>query len=211
MAYKQNRRGSRIGCFFPGVVVGAIIMFVVFIMFGGVETDINALQTTMRGYTPLGASGKIATICIVSTNVQNSWKAYLNQYDQHNKQISNQMLLVTGEQVRLQSVMISIQSQLQYQPLVSFAQLQSGLKLTSLEGYYTNVNDERTLHHNSIALNGGEDAEFTKLQRNPSPVATASLDNPLMIPTDGKTYDLYASESGLIRLPDAHSVAGCGV
>lgn len=207
MAYKQNRRGCRIGCFFPGVVVGAIIMFVVFIMFGGVETDINALQTTMRGYTPLGTPGKIATICVTSTNVQNSWKVYLNQYNQHNKQISNQVLLVAGEQVRLQDIIINIQ----YQTLMSFAHLQSGLKLTSLEGYYTNAVDERILNHSSIVLNGGKDAEFSKLQSNPSPVATASLDNPLVIPTDGKTYDLYASESGLIRLSDTHSATSCGV
>lgn len=219
MANNQYRRGCRIGCFIPGVIVGVIITFVVFIMFNGVGADINALQTTMRGYTPLGAPGKIATICVAPTNVQNSWTVYLNQYDQrgnlikqydqHGNLIHGQ--LVTGEQVRLQSAMINIQSQLQYQPLVSFAQLQSGLKLTSLEGYYSNANEERTLHPSSITLNGGEDAEFTKLQHNPSPVATASLDNPLAIPTDGKTYDLYASESGLIRLSDTHSAAGCGV
>ena len=215
MIYKQNRRRSGIGCFFTGVVVGSIIMFVVSIMLSGVETDINTLQTVMRGYTPLGASGKIATVCVTKSNVQNSWKVYLKQFDQHGNQIKQfdqhgkliNEHLVTGEQVWLQGIMINIQ----YQPLVSFAHLQSGYKLTLLEGYYKNANDERTLHHSSIPLNGGEDAEFTKLQSNPSPVATASRDNPLVIPTDGKTYDLYASESGLIRLPDAHSPAGCGV
>ncbi|HYK87020.1 MAG TPA: hypothetical protein VEV19_16735 [Ktedonobacteraceae bacterium] len=213
MVYQQGRRGPRIGCFFPGMIVGAILMFVVFIMLSGVETDINALQSTMQGYISLGATGKIATICVTTSNVQHSLKVYLKQYDQqgkffqqydqHGKLINAQ--LIAGDQVRVQDSIITIQ----YQPLMSIVHLQSGLKLTGLEGYYTNANDERTLKHSSITLNGGEDAEFTKLQHNPSPVATASLDNPLVIPTDGKTYDLYASQSGLIRLPDPHSPAGC--
>ncbi|MEO8954110.1 MAG: hypothetical protein ACR2H5_26165 [Ktedonobacteraceae bacterium] len=180
-----------------------IIAFVVLIAFSNGRADISALQN-LRGYFPLNATTKIATVCVTSTNVQNSWMVYLHQFDQNGNQTSQQKHLVTGEQVLLQGAIV----QMRYQQLMSLLNLQSGYKLTLLEGSSA---DEGNKKASRIPLNGGEDAEFINLQNNPSPVATASLDSPLQLKEKGKTYDLYATASGLSARPDANPPSGCSL
>ena len=180
-----------------------IIVFVASIVFRNGSADISALQN-LRGYFPLNATTKIATVCVTPTNVQNSWMVHLHQFDQNGNQTSQQEQLVMGEQVLLQGVII----QMRYQPLMSLFNLQSGYKLTFLEGSFA---DEGNKKASRIPLNGGEDAAFINLQNNPSPVATASLDSPLQVKEKGITYDLYATASGLSARPDANPSSGCNI
>src|SRR5579872_161886 len=91
-----------------------IIVFVASIVFRNGSADINALQN-LRGYFPLNATTKIATVCVTSTNVQNSWMVHLHQFDQNGNQTSQQEQLVMGEQVLLQGAIV----QMRYQPLMS--------------------------------------------------------------------------------------------
>ena len=217
---RQNNHKRGIGCLFSvttAVMVMAIFVIVGAILFSTISPDINALRDVMGSYTPLGATGKIATICVTPSDTQYKLTVYLKQYDQSSKPKALQVFSVNGDLVRLEGTIIHIR----IQSLINFINLQSGYKLTSLAGYYSNPIEAQTSHPNSIVLNGGEDAEFIKLQKNASPVATASLDNPLVVPYkttsnnektyDGTTYDLYATESGLIALPDSHIPPGCGV
>ncbi len=164
------------------------------------------LHDEMQGYFLLGSGGKIATACILQPNVENRVWVDLIQYDPHGKVVDKKMQLVFGNGVRLQAATIIYPAYMRY--LVG---LQSGIKLTLLEAYYLHANNEVTKQPTSIPLNGGIDAKFTQMQKNPSPVVTASLDDSFTPPVDGKTYDIYTTNSGLTYQLAAQQIKSCAI
>jgi len=163
------------------------------------------LHDEMQGYFLLGSGDKIATACILQSNVANRVWVYFNQYDPHGKVSDKKTQLVYGNGVRLQAATLI------YQPYMHLVGFQSGIKLTLLEAYYQHANNEVTKLPTAIPLNGGIDAEFTQLQKNPSPVVTASLDDSFTPPADGKTYDIYATNSGLTYHLAAQQIKSCAI
>jgi len=161
----------------------------------------------MHGYWVFDPTNKIATVCALHPNVANKLWVNFTSYHSNNQVSSTLTKLLDGNQARLEAATIS------YSPLMHLAGLQSGIKLTHLQAYYQQAPNTALPAPTSVILNGGEDAEFAQLQNNPSPVVTATLNNSFTIPSDGKTYDLFATESGLMKklAPPQEQIKACGI
>lgn len=191
-----------------GMVLGIILalaatIFSLFMIFA-IINDRTILQDELQnGYLPYG---KVATICAISTGVENKVWVYFNQDAQNGKVIPLLRKPINGVEVQVQGVRIS------YQPFLQLVGLQSIYKLTLLQGYFPGIENAKAafLHPTSIPLNGGEDEQFQHLHSNPSPGVTASLDDPFTIQADGTTYDLFATPDGLSLSQASQQVKACG-
>ena len=197
-------RQHHLGClkrFILTIVMLSIIVSSLMILAISIGTP---LQDEMQGYFVLGSGVKIATACFLKPNVENRVWVYFIQNNPHGK-MSTIAQLLYGNDVRLQTATLN------YQPYMHLVGLQSGIKLTLLEAYYEHTNNQVTKQATSIPLNGGNDAEFKQLQRNPSPGVTASLDDSFTPPVDGKTYDIYTTNSGLTYRLAAQQIKSCAI
>ena len=113
---------------------------------------------------------------------------------------------VAGEQVQLQGDIIKYWSGL------NAVGLQSGYKLTRLQGYYNDPITERNYRPDPILLNGGDDNLYKTLHGLPSvtPVVAAINDNPLSLIGDGHTYDITVSRDGLSKT-QVNGPLACGL
>ncbi len=82
--------------------------------------------------------------------------------------------------------------------------LHSGYKLTRLEGRYDDPKLESNSKHVVVTLNGGDDNFFKTMQEQAwvSPVIQAAYGNAVFLMPDGKTYDVFVSQTGLYATPE---------
>jgi hypothetical protein len=81
--------------------------------------------------------------------------------------------------------------------------IHSGYKLTRLEGRFDDPNMEANAKHTVIVLNGGDDQFFKTVQEQAwvSPVVQAAYGNAVFLAADGKTYNVFVSQTGLYAQP----------
>ncbi len=74
-----------------------------------------------------------------------------------------------------------------------------GFKLTRFE-WHSQKSNFGSNTPNSITLDGGEDSLFTRMQGLGWLFVTATYSNPVVIPADGKTYNVFISQSGILYI-----------
>jgi hypothetical protein len=82
--------------------------------------------------------------------------------------------------------------------------LHSSYKLTRLEGRFDDPNLERHATHTVVDLNGGDDNFFKTVQEQAwvSPIVQGAYGNAVFLGADGKTYDVFVSQTGLYATPE---------
>lgn len=199
---RHHRWRRHMGCLQYIIMIIALVAILMIITI----SVIPPLYDEMQGYFPLGPGGKIATICILQSNVQNKEWVYFVQYDPHGKMSDKKTQLADGNGMHIQAAIVLYPPYMRY-----LAGLQSGIKLTLLQAYYQQANSNVTKQPTAIPLKGGNDAEFTQLQQYPATVVTASLDDSFTPPADGKTYDIYTSDRGLTYHLAAQQIKSCAI
>src|SRR5205807_10219817 len=77
-----------------------------------------------------------------------------------------------------------------------------GFKLTRFE-WHSQKSNFASNTPNSITLDDGEDSLFTRMQGLGWLLVTATYSNPVVIPADGKTYNVFISQSGILYIQPA--------
>ncbi len=148
----------------------------------------------VQSYIGLTSDIKVAQIhASAITNQQHMMSVELIQYDNSGKQTSDNTYFVQGDRWMLQGDIIKFPSWL------NILGLHSGYKLTRLEGQYDDPNDESTMKHTVVTLNGGDGTFFKSVYKQSwsSPFVDAAYGNAVIIPADGQTYNVLVSQSGL--------------
>jgi hypothetical protein len=165
-----------------------MLLTLVIVALGGIVF----FRSQMQSYSSLNAKIKIAQVCAYSTPASPP-KMYVHVILYGNDgNITEKKYQVPGNQVRLQGDIIKYWSGLN--PL-----LESGYKLTSLQGYYNDPTIERNYKPDPIPLNGGDDTFYKTVYGLPSvtPIVEAMYDKPLSLMGDGHTYNIFVSPDGL--------------
>ncbi len=160
----------------------------------------SILWLTFVIQTYVGLTGNIKVARVHATaiaNVPHEMSVELILYDQSGKQTSDQTYLVNGDEWMLQGDIIKFPTWL------NILGLHSGYKLTRLEGRYDDPHLEANAKHTVVTLNGGDDGFFKTVQEQAwvSPIVQAAYGNAVFLAADGKTYDVYVSQTGLFALP----------
>ncbi|HLI09667.1 MAG TPA: hypothetical protein VKV40_24100 [Ktedonobacteraceae bacterium] len=150
--------------------------------------------------TYLGLTGDIRVAQVRATpvaNEQHEMFVELILYNKDGQQTSDNTYLVAGDEWMLQGDIIKFPSWL------NILGLHSGYKLTRLEGRFDDPNLERHATHTVIVLNGGDDQFFKTVQEQAwsSPFIQAAYGNGVFLAPDGKTYNVYVSQTGLYAEP----------
>jgi hypothetical protein len=149
----------------------------------------------MQNYSSLNAGIKVAQVCAYSTGAAlPTMYVHVILYGKDDQiSFDNVYPQVSGEQVQLQGDIIK------YSPVLNVVFLQSGYKLTRLQGYYNDPKIERDHGPDPILLNGGDDILYNTVHGLPSvtPMVAAINDKPLSLMGDGHTYDIIVSQNGL--------------
>jgi len=156
----------------------------------------------VQSYVELTSDIKVATIHATTiANAPHVMSVDLTMFDQSGKELSNQTYLVNGDEWMLEGDIIK------FPPLLNILGLHSGYKITRLEGRYDDPNLELHGPRTVVTLNGGDDGFFKTAQEEPwiSPIVQAAYGNAVFLAADGKTYDIYVSQSGLFAQPDKGS------
>src|SRR5256885_16895575 len=97
---------------------------------------------------------------------------------------------------------------MKFPPLPNIVGLHSGYKLSCLEGRYDDAKLEGTSRHVVVTLNGGDDNFFKTMQGQAwvSPVIQAAYGNAVFLMADGKTYDVFVSQTGLYAMPEKSDI-----
>jgi hypothetical protein len=161
---------------------------------------ISLLWATFLVQSYLGLTGDIKVAVVRATSIKNLphiMSVEMILYDKDGHQISDNTYGIMGDEWELQGDIIKFPSWL------NVVGLHSGYKLTRLEGRYDDPNLERNNKHSVIVLNGGDDNFFKTAQTQTwlSPFVEASYGNAVILPSDGKTYEVLVSQTGLYALP----------
>lgn len=162
---------------------------------------ISLLWLTILVQTYLGLTSDIKVARVHATvvaNVPHLMSVDLTLYDQNGKQTSEQTYIINGDEWMLQGDIIK------FPPWLNIFGLHSGYKLTRLEGRYDDANLEANSHHVVVTLNGGDDNFFKTVQEQAwtSPFVQAAYGSGTFIQPDGKTYDVFVSQTGLYAAPE---------
>src|SRR5712692_2135140 len=160
----------------------------------------SLLWATFLVQTYLGLSANIMVARVHATSIANLphlMSVEIILYDKDGHQISDNTYGVMGDEWELQGDIIKFPS------WMNVVGLHSGYKLTRLEGRYDDPNLERNNKHSVIVLNGGDDNFFKTAQTQTwlSPFVEASYGNAVILPSDGKTYEVLVSQTGLYGVP----------
>ena len=172
-------------------IVGLILVLLAF----------SLLWLTLLVQTYLGLTSDIKAARIHATpiaNVAHMMSVDLTLYDQNGHQTSEQTYIVNGDEWMLQSDVIKFPTWL------NIVGLHSGYKLTRLEGRYDDPNLESSSKHVVVQLNGGDDTFFQTVQEQAwtSPIVQAAYGSSTFLRPDGKTYDVFVSQTGLYAAPE---------
>jgi hypothetical protein len=155
------------------------------------------LTFLMQTYLGLTADIKVARVHATSTQIPHLMSVEVVLFDKDARQTSDNTYIVKGDEWMLQGDIIKFPTWL------NIVGLHSGYKLTRLEGRYDNSDLERHAEHTVIDLNGGDDTFFKTVQAQAwtSPVVEAAYGNAVFLAADGKTYDVFVSQTGLFAKP----------
>ncbi len=172
-------------------IAGLILLLVAF----------SLLWLTLLVQTYLGLTSDIKAARIHATPIANAahmMSVDLTLYDLNGHQTSEQTYIVNGDEWMLQSDVIKFPTWL------NILGLHSGFKLTRLEGRYDNPNLESNSKHVVVQLNGGDDTFFQTVQEQAwtSPIVQAAYGSSTFLRPDGKTYDVFVSQTGLYATPE---------
>lgn len=162
---------------------------------------LSILWLTLLVQTYLGLTSDIKVARIHATkvgNIPHMMSVDLTLYDQNGRQISEQTYVINGDEWMLQGDVIKFPTWL------NIVGLHSGYKLTRLEGRYDDPTLEGSSKHVVVTLNGGDDNFFTTVQQQAwtSPIVQAAYGSSTFLPSDGKTYDVSVSQTGLYAVPE---------
>lgn len=156
------------------------------------------LTLLIQTYVGLTSDIEVAKVHATSiANVPHLMSVELTLYNQNGSQASDKTYLVNGDEWMLEGDIIKFPTWL------NIVGLHSGYKLTRLEGRYNDPNLELTGKRTVITLNGGDDNFFKTVQQQAwvSPIIQAAYGNAVFLAADGKTYDVYVSQTGLYATP----------
>ncbi len=161
---------------------------------------VSILWMTLLVQTYLGLTSDIKVAQVhssVVTNLPHMMSVELILYDGNGKQTSDNTYFVQGDRWMLQGNIIKFPTWL------NILGLHSGYKLTRLEGQYDDPNDESTMKHTVVTLNGGDDNFFKTVYKQAwsSPFVDAAYGNAVIVPADGHTYNVLVSQTGLYAQP----------
>jgi len=170
--------------------VGGVLLVVV----GGVLLWITLL---MQSYLGLTGTIQVARVRAVTTQVPHEMSVELILYDHAGHPSADNTYIVRGDEWMLQGDIVMFPTWL------NVLGLHSGYKLTRLEGRYNDASLERSAGHTVIVLNGGDGAFFSAVQGQAwvSPIVTAAYGNAVFLQADGKTYNVFVSQTGLFAEP----------
>lgn len=156
----------------------------------------------VQSYVELTSDIKVATIHATTfANAPHLMSVELTMFDQNGQEVSDKTYMVNGDEWMLEGDIIK------FPPLLNILGLHSGYKITRLEGRYDDPNLELHGPRTVVTLNGGDDGFFKTVQEEPwtSPIVQAAYGNAVFLAADGKTYNIYVSQSGLYAQPDKGS------
>jgi hypothetical protein len=161
---------------------------------------LSLLWAAVAVQTYVGLTSDIHVARVHATSVANlphQMFVELTLYDKDGNQTSDKTYLVQGDEWELRGDMIKFPTWL------NVLGLHSGYKLTRLEGSFDDPNLEANSKHTVIVLNGGDDNFFKTVQEWPwaSPVIEAAYGSGVLLAADGKTYDVFVSQTGLYAKP----------
>lgn len=162
---------------------------------------LSLLWLTLLVQTYLGLTSDIKAArvrAVPIANIAHMMSVDLTLYDQNGHQTSEQTYIVNGDEWMLQSDVIKFPTWL------NIIGLHSGYKLTRLEGRYDDPNLESNSKHVVVQLNGGDDNFFQTVQEQAwtSPIVQAAYGSSTFLRADGKTYDVFVSQTGLYAAPE---------
>lgn len=160
----------------------------------------SILWLTLLVQTYVGLTSDIRVATVHATTIANAphqMFVELKLYDQNGKQTSDQNYLVNGDEWMIEGDIIKFPTWL------NIVGLHSGYKLTRLEGRYDDPNLELTGKRTVITLNGGDDNFFKTVQQQAwlNPIVQGAYGNAVFLAADGKTYNVYVSQTGLYATP----------
>ena len=157
------------------------------------------LSILMQTYLGLTSDIKVARVRATPVaNIAHLMSVDLTLYDQNGHQTSEQTYVINGDEWMLQGDIIK------FPTLLNIIGLHSGYKLTRLEGRFDDPNLEANSKHTVITLNGGDDNFFKTVQEQAwtSPFVQAAYGSGTFLQPDGKTYDVFVSQTGLYAAPE---------
>jgi len=162
------------------------------------------LAILLQTYLALTSEIKVATVRATSlSNVPNYMVVEITLYDKNGNQSDHETDGLCGNEWELQGDIVRLPD------WVNLLGLHTGYKLTRLEGRYDDPNMESTWFHSVVVLNGGDDNFFKALQNQGGwlkPAVVASYGNAIILPADGKSYNIFVSQTGLTT-PGANSLS----
>lgn len=185
---KHDKFGVRRRRFFWGRAISGSIMLLV---------AISLLYLAILLQTYLGLTSEILVARVRATslaNVSNYMSVELTLYDQHGNVTHQETDGVCGNEWELQGDIV------RFPDWANLLGLHTGYKITRLEGRYEDPNKESTWYHSVVELNGGDDGFFKNVQSQGGwlhPIVEASYGNAIILPSDGNTYNVYLSQTGL--------------
>jgi hypothetical protein len=161
---------------------------------------ISLLWATFLVQSYLGLTANVMVARVHATSIANLphlMSVEIILYDKNGHQTSDNTYGVMGDEWELQGDIIKFPTWL------NIVGLHTGYKLTRLEGRYDDPNLERNNKHTVVVLNGGDDNFFKTAQSQTwlSPFIEASYGNAVILPADGRTYNVLVSQTGLFAEP----------
>jgi hypothetical protein len=155
------------------------------------------LTFLVQSYMGLTGAIEVARVHAAMTQLPHEMSVELVLYNANGQPTSDNTYIVLGDDWMLQGDIVKFPTWL------NILGLHSGYKLTRLEGRYNDPHLERNAKHTVIVLNGGDGAFFKTVQEQAwmSPVIEAAYGNGVFLQADGKTYNVYVSQTGLYAKP----------
>lgn len=158
---------------------------------------VSLLYLALLLQTYLGLTSEILVARVRATqltNVPNFMSVEITLYDQQGHVTHQETDGVCGNEWELQGDIV------RFPDWANLLGLHTGYKLTRLEGRYDDPNMESSWYHTVVELNGGDDGFFKNIQSQGGwlhPIVEASYGNAIILPSDGNTYNVYLSQTGL--------------
>ncbi len=187
------------------IVLIALILLVLLVLgirLAFLADDIQWQQRQMKNYVNFTNTTRVATIQACRTDAPYRMSVMLILYGKNGRVVLSKTYLVDGAKWTLRSDVVTYPSWISSTP---FAGLESGYKVTRLEGHYSDSATDRKYQHNDHDLNQGNDEIFTK---HPWPVDQVRQLSVSWTP-DGQTYDVFLAGSQLLLVPSSQQLAHC--